>query len=85
MLQQPVTLPFRQGSAGPRWGNHHQGHLGVGNVFEGPSAESFKPSNKTEKLLVQALQLLESQVRQAAQTPYGLWHDWGFTFQQLGR
>ena len=33
--------------------------LGVGKAFEGPFAESFKPSDETEKLLVQASQLLE--------------------------
>ena len=33
--------------------------LGVGEAFEGPFAESFEPSDETEELLVQALQLLE--------------------------
>ena len=33
--------------------------LGIGEAFEGPFAESFETSDKTEELLVQALQLLE--------------------------
>ena len=33
--------------------------LGVGKAFEGPFAESFESSDKTEELLVQASQLLE--------------------------
>ena len=41
-------------------------------MFEGPFAESFEPSNETEKLLVQASQLNGSQVRQAARMPRSL-------------
>ena len=66
MLQQPVMLSFRYKPSGSHWGNHHQGgfahvqfKLGIGEAFKGPFAESFEPSNKTEELLVQALQLLE--------------------------
>ena len=33
--------------------------LGFGEVFKGPFAESFEPSDETEKLLVQVSQLLE--------------------------
>ena len=36
---------------------------GVGEAFEGPFAESFGPSDETEKLLVQASQLDWSQVQ----------------------
>ena len=46
--------------------------LGVGEAFEGPFAESFEPSDETEKLLVQASQLDGSQVRQAARMPRSL-------------
>ena len=46
--------------------------LGVGEAFEGPFAESFKPSDETEKLLVQASQLDWRQVQQAAMMPQSL-------------
>ena len=56
----------------------------VGEVFKGPFAESFEPSNETEKLLVQASRLDWSQVQQPARMPRSL-DGRQFASQQLER
>ena len=57
---------------------------GVGEAFEGPFAESFEPSDETEKLLVQVSQLDWSQVRQLTRMPRSL-DGRQFASQQLER
>ena len=57
---------------------------GVGEALKGPFAESFEPSDETEKLLVQASKLDWSQVGQPAWMPRSL-DSRQFASQQLER